>query len=91
MLVFAFEISLLIDAHLAQSGPVLGFLNPWLDSNGKDGLTDIMDGGMDACGSNDTETANGPVTPLVPFVSCNATPGWDPVTGLGTPNYGKLL
>ena len=21
----------------------------------------------------------------------NATPGWDPVTGLGTPDYGKLL
>jgi tripeptidyl-peptidase I len=26
----------------------------------------------------------------VPFASWNATQGWDPVTGLGTPNFHKL-
>ena len=80
--VFSAVIALLNDALLAQGRPVLGFLNPWLYSSGKDGLTDIVDGGSNGCGSNDTETANGPVTPLVPFASWNATPGWDPVTGL---------
>jgi tripeptidyl-peptidase I len=30
-------------------------------------------------------------TPIVPYASWNATSGWDPVTGLGTPDFGKLL
>jgi len=29
-------------------------------------------------------------TPFVPFASWNATKGWDPVTGLGTPDFEKL-
>lgn len=29
--------------------------------------------------------------PLVPYASWNATPGWDPVTGLGTPIFPELV
>lgn len=38
-------------------------------------LNDITSGSNPGCGTN----------------GFNATPGWDPVTGLGTPNYPKLL
>lgn len=30
-------------------------------------------------------------TPIVPYASWNATPGWDPVTGLGTPMFPELV
>jgi tripeptidyl-peptidase-1 len=30
-------------------------------------------------------------TPFVPYASWNATKGWDPVTGHGTPDFKKLL
>jgi tripeptidyl-peptidase-1 len=33
--------------------------------------------------------ANG--SPVIPGASWNATEGWDPVTGYGTPGFGKLL
>jgi tripeptidyl-peptidase-1 len=28
---------------------------------------------------------------IIPFASWNSTIGWDPVTGLGTPNFEKLV
>jgi tripeptidyl-peptidase-1 len=37
---------------------------------------------------NDIATGDNPGCDLPGF---NATAGWDPVTGLGTPNYPKLL
>ena len=27
---------------------------------------------------------------IIPYANWNATVGWDPVTGLGTPNFEKL-
>lgn len=38
-------------------------------------LTDIKNGSNPGCGSS----------------GFKAVPGWDPITGLGTPNYPKLL
>ncbi|CAE6533802.1 unnamed protein product [Rhizoctonia solani] len=67
-------IALLNDARLAKKLPALGFLNPWLYTLGRFGLNDITAGNNPGCG-----------TP-----GFNATAGWDPVTGLGTPNFGKL-
>jgi len=89
---FAAVVSLLNNARLAQDKPPLGFLNPWLYSaqvQKAGGLTDIVDGGSTGCTGKDAYS--GLPTPYVPYASWNATPGWDPVTGLGTPVFDKLL
>ncbi|KAG9127880.1 hypothetical protein FRC07_007955 [Ceratobasidium sp. 392] len=67
-------VALLNDARLAKGLPALGFLNPLLYTLGRFGLNDITQGNNPGCN-----------TP-----GFNATAGWDPVTGLGTPNFGKL-
>lgn len=88
---FAALISLLNNARLAHGKPPLGFLNPWLYSHKvvDEGLTDIVHGGSTGC--TGTDMYSGLPTPYVPYASWNATPGWDPVTGLGTPLFDKLL
>ncbi|KAJ7872047.1 tripeptidyl peptidase A [Mycena leptocephala] len=72
---FAGLVALLNDARLAASRPALGFLNPLLYKRGAHALNDVVAGGNPGCG-----------TP-----GFNATKGWDPVTGLGTPDFRKLL
>lgn len=77
----------------SASSPVVGsiitLINEQLAASGKspvgfinpvlyanpDVLNDITNGTNPGCGT----------------VGFNATPGWDPVTGLGTPNYEKML
>ncbi|KAL2197687.1 peptidase-like protein [Corynascus similis CBS 632.67] len=89
---FAALVSLLNNARLAEGRPPLGFLNPWLYSEKvqkAEALTDIVHGGSNGCTGKDMYT--GLPTPFVPYASWNATPGWDPVTGLGTPIFDKLL
>ncbi|PQE05720.1 tripeptidyl peptidase sed3 protein [Rutstroemia sp. NJR-2017a BVV2] len=86
---FAAIISLLNNARLSAGKRPLGFLNPWLYSQGKQGLNDIVHGGSRGCTGKDQYS--GLPTPFVPYASWNATAGWDPVTGLGTPDFGKLL
>ncbi|KJA29731.1 hypothetical protein HYPSUDRAFT_152704 [Hypholoma sublateritium FD-334 SS-4] len=71
---FAGFVAMLNDVRLSAGQPPLGFLNPFLYSKGFEGLNDITRGHNGGCG-----------TP-----GFNATQGWDPVTGLGTPNFGKL-
>ena len=66
----------------------MGFLNPWIYSVGYKGLTDITTGGNTGCTGADYFT--GEPTPLVPYAGFNATVGWDPVTGYGTPLFDKL-
>ncbi|TFK66564.1 tripeptidyl peptidase A [Pluteus cervinus] len=67
-------ISLLNDVRLKSGWPALGFLNPFIYKKGFAGFTDILSGHNSGCG-----------TP-----GFNVTKGWDPVTGFGTPNFGKL-
>jgi tripeptidyl-peptidase-1 len=67
-------VALLNDVRLKAKLPPLGFLNPFLYSKGFRGLNDITVGNNGGCG-----------TP-----GFNASKGWDPVTGLGTPNFGLL-
>jgi tripeptidyl-peptidase-1 len=86
---FAAIVSLLNNARLSVGRRALGFLNPWLHSVGKNGLTDITHGGSTGC--TGTDIYSGLPTPFVPYASWNATKGWDPVTGLGTPNFKNLL
>ncbi|KAI1654590.1 tripeptidyl-peptidase [Daldinia decipiens] len=79
--VFAGVVALLNAARKSQGQPPLGFLNPWLYNNSA-ALIDITSGYGSGCSSN-SAFRNG--------ARWNATAGWDPVTGLGTPDFGKLL
>lgn len=64
------------DARLALGKGPIGFINPTIYSAGFTGaFNDITNGTNPGCG-----------TP-----GFSAEPGWDPVTGLGTPNFAKLL
>ncbi|TFY50310.1 hypothetical protein EVG20_g11593 [Dentipellis fragilis] len=71
---FAAIVALLNDFLISEGKPPLGFLNPLLYSKGVAGLNDITSGNNPGCG-----------TP-----GFSAVQGWDPVTGLGTPDFGKL-
>jgi len=79
---FAGIVALLNAARKTQGQPPLGFLNPWLYRN-RGAFTDITTGAGKGCFD------------VAPFGSTgalfNATTGWDPVTGLGTPLFDKLL
>ncbi|THH27752.1 hypothetical protein EUX98_g6437 [Antrodiella citrinella] len=71
---FSGVIALLNDFRLSQGKSSLGFLNPLIYSTGAAGFNDITSGSNPGCGTN----------------GFTAGPGWDPVTGLGTPDFGKL-
>ncbi|KAH9830767.1 peptidase S8/S53 domain-containing protein [Rhodofomes roseus] len=71
---FASVVSLLNDELVGSGKPVLGFLNPWLYSTAAGAFNDITEGSNPGCGTD----------------GFNATAGWDPVTGLGSPDYAKL-
>ncbi|KAH9164685.1 subtilisin-like protein [Lactarius sanguifluus] len=70
-------ISMLNDYLISEGKDPLGFLNPWLytKDEGMFGLNDIKSGSNPGC---DTD-------------GFTAIPGWDPVTGLGTPDFFELL
>ncbi|PSN67606.1 subtilisin-like protein [Corynespora cassiicola Philippines] len=83
-------VALLNDARLRANQPALGFLNPLLYSN-PTALNDVVLGGSTGCDglARFHGAPNG--SPIIPYASWNATAGWDPVSGLGTPNFPKLL
>ncbi|KAH9011980.1 peptidase S8/S53 domain-containing protein, partial [Lactarius deliciosus] len=66
--------SLLNDYLITNGRPLLGFLNIRLYSDGIAGLNDIISGSNPGYGTD----------------GFSAIPGWDPVTGLGTPEFEKL-
>jgi tripeptidyl-peptidase-1 len=79
----------LLNAQRLQKGkPTLGFLNPWLYSLDGKAVTDIVAGGSRGCTGRGY---SGGQTIFVPYASWNATKGWDPVTGIGTPLFNELL
>ncbi|CAK5281067.1 unnamed protein product [Mycena citricolor] len=75
---FASIIALINDKLLAAGKPVLGFLNPFLYAN-PGAFNDITKGHN-----------SGFVCPAS-SVAFDAAAGWDPLTGLGTPNFTRLL
>lgn len=80
---FAGVVALLNAARKSQGQSPLGFLNPWLYNNSA-ALLDITSGFSSGCsGAGGGLPASG--------ARWNATAGWDPVTGLGTPLFGELL
>ncbi|PGH11694.1 hypothetical protein AJ79_04717 [Helicocarpus griseus UAMH5409] len=86
--VFAAIISILNSMRLAEGKPVLGFLNPLLYALKGAGFNDIVTGVSEGC--KGTSRSSGLPTPHVPGAGWNATVGWDPVTGLGTPDFAAL-
>ncbi|KAF5392549.1 hypothetical protein D9757_002178 [Collybiopsis confluens] len=69
-------ITMVNDARLAAGKGPVGFINPVIYSDKfKNAFNDITSGGNQGCN-----------TP-----GFTATDGWDPVTGLGTPNVSKLI
>ncbi|KAH9165954.1 peptidase S8/S53 domain-containing protein [Lactarius sanguifluus] len=68
-------ISLLNDYRLSQGKHPLGFLNPWIYDGGLNGFNDIVSGSNPGCNTN----------------GFSAIVGWDPVTGLGTPDFEQLM
>jgi tripeptidyl-peptidase-1 len=81
--VLAGVISRLNAARIAQGKPRMGFLNPWLYSHGQTGFTDIVLGSSSGCKwTSDARVRN---------ASWDATEGWDPATGLGTPLFPALV
>ena len=83
--------ALLNDARFRAGLPSIGFANPWLYKTGYKGLNDIVSGGSVGCAGLDLQTGeNVTGAGIIPYASWNATPGWDPVTGLGTPNFMSL-
>lgn len=87
--VFASVIALLNNARLASGKHALGFLNPWIYGEAYNAFNDITLGGSNGCTGRDIYS--GLPSPFVPYASWNATEGWDPVTGHGTPDFEKLL
>ncbi|KAF4612315.1 hypothetical protein D9613_003707 [Agrocybe pediades] len=67
--------ALLNDHRISQNKAPLGFINPLLYSTLSSGFTDITQGSNPGCGTDGFSAAR----------------GWDPVTGLGTPDFQKLL
>jgi len=67
--------SLLNDLRLSQGRPPLGFLNPFIYRH-PEAFNDIVDGHSSGC--------------KFTSMGYNTRKGWDPVTGLGTPDYQKL-
>ncbi len=95
--VWAAVVGLLNDARLRAGRPALGWLNPLLyqyaggcsagnSTRGVSGaLIDITDGFSVGCLP---PSVNG--SGVVPGARWNATVGWDPTTGWGTPDFQKL-
>ena len=76
-------VALLNDYQAGEGKPALGFLNPWLYEL-QTGLKDITGGGNNA--GDCMEECDLPETP-----GYDVATGWDPVTGLGSPNVGLLM
>lgn len=72
-------IQLLNSERIAAGKKGLGFLNPWLYGTASTGFTDIKSGKIGGC--------NG----VISGAGFSAVAGWDPATGLGSPNYEALL
>ncbi|KAF8185596.1 family S53 protease [Mycena galopus ATCC 62051] len=75
--IFASFIALVNDRLIAAGKPVLGFLNPVLYSTGKGGLDDVAVGRRVCIGWYSS--------------GWNSVTGWDPVSGLGTPDFAGMM
>ncbi|KAH8695789.1 tripeptidyl-peptidase 1 precursor [Phaeosphaeriaceae sp. PMI808] len=72
-------IQMLNSERISSGKKGLGFLNPWLYNTASSGFTDITSGKISGCSGQ------------ISGAGFSAVKGWDPATGLGTPNYSALL
>ena len=77
---FAGFISTINAARIAKGKGSVGFLNPALYAYGSSFVNDITEGNIFCSGDDGTCCPQG----------FHAAPGWDPTTGLGSVNYGKM-
>ncbi|KAG8165540.1 hypothetical protein KVR01_004092 [Diaporthe batatas] len=84
-------VALLNSARLQSGQPTLGFLNPWLYSTASAAMNDVTTGASTGCDGQSRFHGQPNGSPAVPGASWAAAPGWDAVTGLGTPDFGKML
>lgn len=90
--VWAALVGLLNDARLRAKKPTMGFINPWLYANGNAFLNDVTKGNARGCDGRNHQTGQGfQNAGIIPFASWNSTVGWDPATGLGVPDFQKML
>ncbi|KDR80277.1 hypothetical protein GALMADRAFT_153925 [Galerina marginata CBS 339.88] len=75
-------ITLVNDARISAGKKPVGFINPTIYSTTfATAFNDIVDGTSQGCKGLQGDRGGG----------FKATPGWDPATGVGTPNLGKLI
>lgn len=87
-------IALLNDARFRAGQPSMGFINPWLYDKAMEqgAVIDVTGGGAVGCAGTNPQTGDKvPGAGIIPYASWNATEGWDPVTGLGLPDFQALL
>jgi tripeptidyl-peptidase-1 len=103
---FAAMIALLNNCRFNKGKPALGFLNPLIYNVGQNAFTEyvsthfacklaltnctlcsITKGKSTGC---EGESWWGLPSPKIPNAGWSAVPGWDPVTGLGTPLFDRL-
>jgi tripeptidyl-peptidase I len=85
-------VGLLNDARLKAGLPSMGFINPWLYQSGSQLVVDIVEGASRGCDGINHQTGKSVVgAAKIPYASWNATVGWDPATGLGVPDFQKML
>lgn len=83
---------LLNDARLKAGLPSMGFINPWLYQSKNQLVVDIVGGASRGCDGVNHQTGKSVAgAAKIPYASWNATVGWDPVTGLGVPDFQKML
>eukprot|EP00029_Vermamoeba_vermiformis_P010654 TRINITY_DN5658_c0_g1_i1.p1 TRINITY_DN5658_c0_g1~~TRINITY_DN5658_c0_g1_i1.p1 ORF type:complete len:720 (-),score=191.89 TRINITY_DN5658_c0_g1_i1:67-2226(-) len=83
--IFGGIVSLLNDVRVRNGKPMLGFLNPLLYKIAEKNAAAFRDivVGQNRCGAYG-------ITPDCCAFGYFAVPGWDPMTGLGTPNFAML-
>ncbi|KAH9826491.1 Peptidase S8/S53 [Teratosphaeria destructans] len=84
---WAAVIALLNDYEASKCRPPLGFVNPWLYKYASSGiLKDITTGGNNSGNCDQTSGCSLSQTP-----GYDVTPGWDAVTGLGSPIVSAMI
>jgi len=85
---FAAVLSLINSKRLAAGDKTLGWVNPLLYRSAATSSTSFHDV---IVGNNGCDGCAGAVNKSVSCIGFNASIGWDPMTGLGTPNYAQLV
>lgn len=87
-------VALLNTARIQAGLPTMGFMNPFLYSanvSANAAMNDITTGTSTGCNGLARFQGQPNGSPVVQNAGWAAAVGWDAVTGLGTPDFGKLL